>query len=101
MNSIRKNLGMVSATLAMGAMFLVAGVPQLRADDDHRECRQRVEKAESKLERAVSRHGERSSQAEHARHELNEQRERCWNKYHGYWGHDGRWHEQRDWDDHH
>lgn len=96
-----KSFKVAPAMIAMGAMFLFAGVPQLRADDDHRECRERVEKAQSKLERAVSRHGERSEQAEHARHELNEQRERCWSKYHGYWGQDGRWHEQRDWEEHH
>ena len=36
------------------------------------------------------------------RHDLNAERERCWNMYHGYWsGADHRWHDQRDWDDHH
>ena len=99
MDFIRKSLRTAPAMLAMGAMFLFAGVPQAKADDDHRECRERVERDQAKLDRAIQRHGERSRQAEHARHELNEQRERCWNRYHGYWGADARWHDQRDWDD--
>lgn len=99
MQSLRKSLRLAPAIAAMSAMFLFAGVPQLRADEEHRECREHIEKAQAKFDRAVSRHGERSSQAEHARHELNEQRERCWNREHGYWGHDGRWHDRRDWED--
>lgn len=90
-----------AAVAGMSAMFLLAGVPQLRADDDHRECREHIEKDQAKLDRAIQRHGERSPQAERARHDLNEQREHCWSKYHGYWGADNRWHDQRDWDDHH
>lgn len=101
MSSVKKTLRALPAIAAMGAMFLVAGVPQAKADDDHRECRERIEHARAKVDRAVQRHGEGSPQAEHARHELNEQRERCWNKYHGYWGDDNRWHEQRDWEEHH
>jgi hypothetical protein len=99
MQSLRKSWRMAPAIAAMGAMFLFAGVPQLRADDDHHECRERIERAQSKLDRAVSRHGEGSRQAEHARRDLNAQRDRCWSRYHGYWGHDARWHDQRDWDD--
>lgn len=101
MNTLRKSWRMVPAMAAMAAMFLVGGVPQLRADDDHRECRERIERAQAKLDRAISRHGERSEAAEHARHALNEQRERCWGRYHGYWGQDGRWHDQRDWEERH
>ena len=100
MEFIRKALRTAPAVAAMGAMFLVAGVPQAKADD-HRECRQKIEQKQIKLDRAIERHGERSRAADHARHELNEQREKCWSRYHGYWGHDGRWHEQRDWDDRH
>jgi hypothetical protein len=101
MNALKKSLRVAPAVAAMGAMFLMAGVPQAKADDEHRECREHIERAQAKLDREISRHGERSRQAEHARHDLNEQRERCWNREHGYWGHDGRWHDQRDWDDRH
>ena len=96
---LRKFLRMAPVIAAMSAMFLFAGVPQLRADDDHRDCRERIERAQHNLERAVAKHGEGSRQAERARHDLHEQREACWSRYHGYWGADNRWHEQRDWDD--
>ena len=101
MRSITKTVRAVPAIAAMGAMFLFAGVPQLRADDDHRECRERIERAQHKLEREVAKHGEGSRQANRARHDLNAQREHCWGRYHGYWGQDSRWHDQRDWDDRH
>ena len=99
MDFIRKSLRTAPAMLAMGAMLVFAGAPQAKADDDHRDCRERIERDQARLDRAVQRHGEGSRQARHARHELNEQREKCWNRYHGYWGQDQRWHDQRDWDD--
>ena len=101
MESLRKVLRTAPALVMMGAMFLFAGVPQLRADDEHRECRARIEKAQHNLDRAVAKHGEGSKQADHARHDLNEQREHCWNTYKGYWGADNRWHDQRDWEERH
>lgn len=101
MDSLRKALRTAPAVAAMGAMFLFAGVPQAKADDDHHECRERVEKAQHNLDRAVAKHGEGSRQADRARHDLNAQRERCWSRYHGYWGADARWHDQRDWEERH
>ena len=101
MESVRKALRMAPAVAMMGAMFFFAGVPQVRADDDHHECRARIEKAQHNVDRAVAKHGEGSPQAEHARRDLNAQRDACWSKYHGYWGADNRWHEQRDWEEHH
>jgi len=56
--------------------------------DDHGDCRAKIERAQTKLDEAVRRHGDA-------------ERERCWNKYHGYWStQDQRWHTDRDWDDH-
>ena len=56
----------------------------------------------SKLDQAVRKHGERSHQADQRRRDLNAERERCWNPYHGWWnGHDHQWHTDRDWEDHH
>jgi hypothetical protein len=49
----------------------------------------------------VEHHGWNSRQAEHARHELHDARERCWNERHRWWDEDGhRWRSDRDWDDH-
>ncbi len=100
MQSVRKSMRLAPAVLAMGAMFMFAAVPQVRAED-HKECQEHIQKAQAKLDRAIAKHGERSPDAEHARQDLNAERDRCWNKYHGYWGADNRWHDQRDWEDHH
>jgi hypothetical protein len=81
------------------AMFVSA---PLTYADDHAKCQHKIEKAEAKLDDAVRKHGERSSQAESRRRDLNSEREHCWNAYHGWWdGHERRWHDARDWEDHH
>ena len=87
---------LVSAAVLAGALFFSA-VPQVRADDDHSKCQHRIEKAELRLDDAVRHHGERSHEAEARRRDLNAERERCWNEYHGYWSSsDRRWHTDRD-----
>jgi hypothetical protein len=69
--------------------------------DDHGDCRAKIERAQTKLDEAVRRHGDGSPEAAKQRRDLNAERERCWNKYHGYWStQDQRWHTDRDWDDH-
>ncbi len=61
----------------------------------------RIAKADHKLHEAEEHHGWNSKQADHARHELHEARQRCWNERHRWWDEDGhRWHSDRDWDDH-
>jgi hypothetical protein len=87
-------------TTALGTAMLVT-VPKSYADD-HAKCQRQIERAESKLDQAIRKHGERSHQADQRRRDLNAERERCWNTYHGWWnGHDHQWHTDRDWDDHH
>jgi hypothetical protein len=88
----------VAATLLAGFLMLTA-VPLLRADD--RDCQRRIARADHKLDQAVAHHGYRSKQADRARNELREARERCWNGVHRWWDeHERRWHSERDWDDH-
>ena len=71
------------------------------ADDDHAECQRHIEHAESRLDRAVEKHGPNSHEADERRRDLAAERERCWNRYHGWWSpRDQRWHTDRDWDDH-
>lgn len=85
---------MAAAGLTGFAMLL--GAPQLRADD----CQKRVNKADHHLHEAIEHRGYNSEQAEHARHELSEAREYCWDHGHRWWDpDDNRWHNQRDWDD--
>ena len=87
-------------TTALGTAMFVT-VPQLYADD-HAHCQHQIERAESKLDEAIRKHGERSHQADQRRRDLNAEREKCWNQYKGYWnGHDHQWHTERDWEDHH
>jgi len=87
-------------TTALSTAMLVSA-PVVYADD-HAKCQHKIEKAEAKLDDAIRKHGERSSQAESRRRDLNAEREHCWNAYHGWWdGHEHRWHDARDWDDHH
>lgn len=72
--------------------------PTARADDDHAKCQHRIEKAEARLDQAIRSHGEHSSEAESRRRDLNAERERCWNSYHGWWSNaDHTWHTERDW----
>jgi hypothetical protein len=88
-------------TAAVGLVTLVA-VPQSRADDQHAKCQHAIERAESRLDQAIHKHGEGSSQAQERRRDLNAERERCWSTYHGWWdGHDKRWHDAHDWDHDH
>lgn len=94
-----KNLLFRSTSVAAAlAAFLFTATPLLRADD--RDCQRRIVRADHKLDQAVSRHGFRSRQAQRARQELRQARERCWNVNHRWWDeHDRRWRTERDWND--
>jgi hypothetical protein len=102
MKSLKQLAVVAVMTAAVGMVTLVA-VPRLRADGEHAKCQHQIERAESRLDQAIHKHGEGSSQAEERRRDLNAERERCWSAYHGWWdGHDKRWHDAHDWDqDHH
>lgn len=82
-------------TTALGATLVA--VPRAFANE-HAKCQHAIERAESKLGEAIRKHGEHSHAAEDRRKDLNAERERCWNQYHGWWdGHEKRWHDQHDW----
>ena len=91
-------------TLLVSAAFLgmlaFAGAPRASAES-YDSCQRRIAKADHRLHEAIEHHGWESRQADHARHELREARERCWNERHRWWDEDGhRWRADRDWDDH-
>ena len=91
-------LGSAIAALTLGVVLMFVAEPRSRADD-RAACQQRIERAEVRLQEEIREHGERSPQADHQRHELNEERERCWNEHHGWWhGGERQWHNERDWD---
>jgi len=88
------------ATALFAGMLAFSATSSALADDDHG-CHRRIAKADHKLHEAVEHHGWESKQADRARHELREARQRCWNERHRWWDEDGhRWHSDRDWDDH-
>lgn len=92
------------ASTALSAILMFASAASARADDERAECQRHIEKAEQKLDRAVSRHGERSPQARGAREKLNAERRTCWGRHHAWYdAHERRWHTEQDWDhdDHH
>jgi len=85
---------------AFAGFLSLAATPSVFAYD-YDGCQRRIAKADHKLHEAIEHHGFYSKQAEHARHELREARERCWNENHRWWDEDGhRWRTDRDWDDH-
>ena len=87
------------AAVALAAFLIFAAAPLVRADEH--DCQRRIARADHKLDQAVAHHGYRSRQANSARIELREARERCWNGDHRWWDeHERRWHTERDWDDH-
>ena len=87
------------AAAVMGSFLLFAGAPRSRADEH--ECQERIAKADHRLHEAAEHHGWNSKQADHARHELSEARQYCWEHSHRWWDEDEhRWHTDRDWDEH-
>jgi hypothetical protein len=94
----------LARTLLVSAAFLgmlaFAGAPRASAEG-YDSCQRRIAKADHRLHEAVEHHGWNSRQADRARGELHEARERCWNEHRRWWDEDGhRWHSDRDWDDH-
>ena len=97
----KKMLGQTILGALLGASLLAGTALPAHADQDER-CRRDIQKAEQNLDKAIRKHGEHSHQAEQRRRDLNAERERCWNAYHGWRnGHDHQWHTDRDWEDRH
>jgi hypothetical protein len=87
----------IAAAVAITLLVFVA-TPSLHADD-RAKCQHAIEKAETKLDKAIRDHGEHSHQAEDRRRDLNAERERCWNKFHQWWnGQDHRWETEHNWE---
>lgn len=61
------------AAILGGFLLLGAVAPSVAAD----RCEEHVRKAEEKLKKEIDRHGEQSSQAEHARRDVEKQRTKC------------------------
>src|SRR5258706_943087 len=87
------------ASTVLGVILSVASVPLARADEERSKCQHHIEKAEDKLSRAISRHGERSSQARTARAHLAAERHNCWARHNAWYNaQERRRHTEQDWD---
>jgi hypothetical protein len=99
MNKIDRRAKLIGALIALNVTLAFGFVPRAYADNDRAECQHRIQKAESKLDAAIRRHGRHSAQARARRVELKGQRERCYNRVRAWWdSHEHKWHEDRDWD---
>jgi hypothetical protein len=94
----RSLLQTLVAFATMSAFLFLVAAPRAHADERDK-CRQRVEKAEGRLNAAVAKHGANSPEARDRWHELRTEREHCWTAYHQWWdGRDHRWRTDPDWD---
>jgi hypothetical protein len=75
-NSTKRVRKAALAAAALGGFLLFAGAPSAKANDWN-DCDRRVDRAEWKLHEAIEHHGYYSRQADHWRHELREEQERC------------------------
>ncbi|HLV95157.1 MAG TPA: hypothetical protein VKS44_08185 [Candidatus Acidoferrales bacterium] len=88
------------ATAIIAALMLVVGAPRVRADNQLEKCRHNTEKAEAKLDRAITEHGEHSHEAAERMEDLRKQREHCYERLHQWWdGRDQSWHRNDDFGD--
>jgi hypothetical protein len=95
---IKKVPSALLAATAIAGLLLLPVAPRSYADE-HSKCQHAIEKAESNLDHAIHKHGEHSPEADSRRRELNDERQHCWDTYHGWWdGHAHVWHTDRDWD---
>jgi hypothetical protein len=86
--------GKATVGLAVLAGMFVFAAPQVRAD-----CQSDTARIDHKLHDAIK-HND-NKEADHWRHELAEQRQRCWDKEHRWWDEDAhQWRTDHNWDDH-
>jgi hypothetical protein len=99
--NLRLGKTVAAAVMAAALMFFMA-VPRAHADD-RSHCQHAIEKAESRLDKAIHDNGEHSREAQDRRRDLNAERQRCWEQYHQWWnGKEHRWETEQNWDnDHH
>jgi hypothetical protein len=93
----RSLLRTLAALVTMSAFLFFVVAPRAHADERDK-CRQRIEKAEAKLNEAIAKHGSKSSEARDRWHDLRSEREHCWTAYHQWWdGRDHKWHTEANW----
>ena len=86
------------AAATLSTLLLFVAVPRLQADG-RAKCERNIERAEARLDNAIHKYGGNSRAAIDRWHELNAERERCYNLYHAWWdGHAHVWHNDRDWE---
>jgi len=82
----------------LSVLLAFVAVPRSQADD-RAKCQRNIERAQARLDQAISMYGGNSQQAIDRWHQLNSERERCYSQYQGWWNpQDRQWHNGRDWD---
>lgn len=100
LQTLKRIAALMALAVALTISLSLTGPKALA--DDHGDCQKRVERVQARLDDAVRKHGDGSHEAEKERHALNAERERCWQKYRGWWSpEDHRWHTEHDWDQDH
>ena len=94
--NVQQNYGKWGKSILMAfvmtAFLAFTAAPRVHADE-RSACQHAIEKAEARLDDAIAKRGEHSHEAEERRHELNDERQHCWDKYHEWWnGRDHEWH---------
>jgi hypothetical protein len=87
----------LAALATMGAFLFLVAAPRVHADDRDK-CRQKIEKAEARLDNAIAKHGEHSHEAAERWRELRSEREHCYTTHHEWWSaKDHSWHKDESW----
>ena len=74
----------LAAATWLAVLLLFIAVPRSQADG-RAQCQRNIERAETRLDYAVHKYGGNSKQTIARWHELNAERERCYNLYHAWW----------------
>jgi len=86
------------AAVMLSVLLAFVAVPRSQADD-RANCQRNIERAQARLDQAISRYGGNSQQAIDRWHQLNFERERCYKQYQGWWNpQDRQWQSGREWD---
>jgi hypothetical protein len=99
-NHARTLIRLLASFIAGVGLLCFTSLPLAHADSEE-QCQHRIEQANHKLHDAIDHHGPTSHEADKARHDLQNEREKCWREHHKWWDADEhRWHDQQDWDQH-
>ncbi|MDE3115858.1 MAG: hypothetical protein KGL26_09690 [Pseudomonadota bacterium] len=93
-HGLKLGAGLLAALALSASLGAAEAQPYYR---HHRawDCRAQIELAQSRVDRAIARHGRHSVEARERSRELDATRDRCWRTDHRWWDpRDHRWHDR-------